>query len=179
MKKILVRVLIGLAILIAIPFVAALFMDKDMNLQREIIINKPKQVVFDYVKQLKNEDNYNTWVMMDPSMKKEYKGTDGTVGFVYSWNSESNDVGEGEQEITKIVDGQRMDFELRFKRPFAGTDHGFLTTEAVGEDKTRVTSNFVGQMAYPMNLMGAWCKDMMGKEMQKSLDNLKNVLEKA
>jgi hypothetical protein len=37
--------------------------------------------------------------MMDPDMKKTYRGTDGTVGFVSEWESNKKDVGTGEQEI--------------------------------------------------------------------------------
>ena len=51
-------------------------------------------------------------------MKIETHGTDGTPGFVSAWNSTSNEVGEGEQEIKKITEGERVDTELRFKRPF-------------------------------------------------------------
>ncbi len=47
-------------------------------------------------------------------MKTEYRGTDGTVGFVSAWDSPVRDAGKGEQEITKIDDGKRIDYELRF-----------------------------------------------------------------
>lgn len=36
--------------------------------------------------------------MLDPNMEKEFKGTDGTVGFIYGWNG-NKEGGEGEQEI--------------------------------------------------------------------------------
>lgn len=169
--------LLGVWIVIAIPMIAAFFMEKEFSLEHEVVIGKPKQEVFDYIKNLKNEDNYNTWLMMDPTMKKEYKGTDGTVGFVYAWDSTNDNVGQGEQEITKLVDGERMDFELRFKRPFESTEHGYMTTEAITDNQTKVKSVFHGHMCYPMNLIGSWCKDMTSTEMQKGLNNLKTVLE--
>ena len=50
-------------------------------------------------------------------MKKNYSGTDGQVGFIYSWDSQNKNVGAGEQEITGIEEGHKIDFELRFKRP--------------------------------------------------------------
>ena len=98
------RILIGIAVLLAIPLVMALFISKNYSVTREITINKPKQEVFNYVKLLKNQDYYNVWVQMDPNMKKEFRGTDGTVGFVYAW--EGNDkAGAGEQEIKGMVEG--------------------------------------------------------------------------
>ena len=70
--------------------------------------------VFDYVKYLKNQDNFSKWASMDPDMQKTYRGTDVTVGFVSAWASDNPDVGVGEQEIKAITAGQRIDFELRF-----------------------------------------------------------------
>ena len=74
-----------IAIIIAIPLVVALFVKKDYVVEREIIINKPKAEVFEYIKFLKNQDNYSKWNMMDPDMKKTYQGTYGTVGFISAW----------------------------------------------------------------------------------------------
>lgn len=61
-------------------------MKKDSLIQRSIIINKPKQEIFNYVKSLMNQENFSKWVMTDPDMKKSFKGTDGTVGFCYAWD---------------------------------------------------------------------------------------------
>ena len=134
--KIFKKFLIGLAILIAIPLIVALFVKSNYDVQREILIDQPNQVVFDYVKYLKNQDHYSKWNQMDPDMKKSYKGTDGTVGFVSRWESNNEDVGTGEQEIKKITEGERIDFELRFIKPFEATEPAFMTTEKVGENQT-------------------------------------------
>src|SRR3970282_2810088 len=131
------KILIALAILIAIPLIVALFVKKDYAVEREISINKPKQEVFDYVKLLKNQDSYSKWATMDPNMKKTYRGTDGTVGFVSAWESKVDSVGVGEQEIKKIVEGERIDFELRFIKPVEATEPAFITTETVSKNQTK------------------------------------------
>src|SRR5688572_26346634 len=97
--KILKTIGIALAVIIAAFLLVAVFVKKDYAVEREITINKPKQQVFDYIKYLKNQDNYSKWNMMDPGMTKSYRGTDGTVGFVAAWDSQKEDVGAGEQEI--------------------------------------------------------------------------------
>jgi hypothetical protein len=178
--KIFKKILIGLAILIAIPFLIAIFTKKDYAVERETTINKSKQEVFDYVKFLKNQDNYSKWAMMDPNMKKEYKGTDATVGFVSAWDSDKDDVGKGEQEIKKITEGERIDYELRFIEPFEATDYAYMSTEAVDSTSTKVKWGFNGRMNYPMNLF-LLCMDMdgmLGKDLETGLSNLKSVLEK-
>ncbi|MGJ1236263.1 MULTISPECIES: hypothetical protein [Sphingobacterium] len=72
--KILKKILIVLAIIIAIPLITAIFVSKDFSAQSEITINKPKQEVFNYVKMLKNQDNFGVWQLSDPQMKKTEQG---------------------------------------------------------------------------------------------------------
>ncbi len=176
--KILKRILIVIAILIAIPLIIALFSRKNYAVEREITINKPRQAVFDYIKYLKNQDNFSVWAKMDPGMKREYHGTDGTVGFVSAWDSQK-DVGKGEQEIKKITDDGRIDYELRFIRPWEGRADSYLSTAALSEGQTTVKWGMSSSMPYPMNIM-LLVMDMdkvLGKDLQTGLTNLKTVLE--
>lgn len=177
--KILKTILIAVGILIAVPLIVAIFVKKDYEVEREITIDKPKEEVFDYVKFLKNQDNYSKWATMDPDMKKTYRGTDGTVGFVSAWESDNKDVGKGEQEIKKITDGERIDFELRFFEPFESTEPAYMTTESVSENQTKVKWGFSGHMDYPMNIMMLFMdfEKMIGDDLDTGLKNLKAVLE--
>src|SRR6478752_388083 len=117
--KILKKIALILLIILAIPLVIALFVKNEYDVERAVTINKPKEEVFNYVKYLKNQDNYSKWVMIDPNMKKDFKGTDGTAGFIYAWDGNSK-AGKGEQEIKNIKEGERVDVEVRFIKPFAG-----------------------------------------------------------
>lgn len=178
--RILKRIIIVILILVAIPLITALFVKKDYAVEKEITINKPKQVVFDYVKMLKNQDNYSVWATRDPNMKKEYTGTDGTPGFIASWESKNKEVGTGEQEIIKITEGERIDFKLRFKVPFEAQDDAYMSTEATGENQTKVKWGFKGAFPYPMNLMNLFVNmnEAVGKDLETGLTNLKTVMEK-
>src|SRR5690348_10023775 len=98
--KIVKKILLGIVAIIVLLLIIAIFLKKEYTVERSITINKPKQQIFDYVKLLKNQDNFSAWAKLDPNMKKEYHGTDGTVGFVSAWDSDKKDVGKGEQEIT-------------------------------------------------------------------------------
>jgi len=178
--NVLKKIVIVLAILFAIPLVVALFVKKDYGVEKEIIIDKPKQEVFDYIRFLKNQDNFSKWATMDPNMKKTYRGTDGTVGFVSAWESDNHDVGAGEQEIIKITEVERIDFELRFMKPFESTESAYMTTESVSENQTKVKWGFSGHMKYPMNLMMLFMnfEKMIGDDLQTGLNKLKTELEK-
>jgi len=177
--KILKTILIAVGILIAVTLIVSLFVKKDYEVEREITIDKPKEEVFDYVKLLKNQDNYSKWATMDPDMKKTYRGTDGTVGFVSAWDSNNKDVGKGEQEIKKITEGERIDFELRFFEPFESSEPAYMTTESVSENQTKVKWGFNGHMDYPMNIMMLFMdfEKMIGDDLETGLKNLKSVLE--
>lgn len=178
--KILKRILMVLAALVAFVLILALVAPKSYSVEREITINQPLDSVFNYVKYLKNQDNFSVWATMDANMKKEYRGTDGVPGFVSAWESESKDVGKGEQEIMKIADGKRIDFEIRFMKPFESTDYAYMTTDAVNDSVTDVKWGFSGKMPYPMNLMLLFMSmdEMVGKDLGTGLENLKSVLEK-
>jgi uncharacterized protein YndB with AHSA1/START domain len=176
--KILKKILFVIAGIIVLALVVALFVNKEYSVKREITINKPSQEVFDYVKFVKNQEHYNKWVMMDPGMKKDYKGADGTVGFVYAWDSKKDDVGKGEEEIKLLEEGKKVNLEVRFIRPFEGLAVTEMTTEAVSPTQTKVSWGMSGQSAYPMNLMNTVIDGMLGADLEESLKTLKGILEK-
>jgi hypothetical protein len=134
--------------------------------------------VFDYVKLLKNQAYYHKWVMMDPNAKMENKGTDGTVGYISAWDSQMKDVGKGEQEITAVSEGQSIDCDVRFIKPFEGKAHTNMTTEAAAENQTKVKWVFSGVSNYPMNIMNLMMDKELGGALQESLVKLKEVVEK-
>lgn len=173
--NIVAKILIVIAIIIAIPLVLALFIDNQYAVERDIVIDKPNDEVFEYITHLRNQENYNKWSMMDPGMKEEFSGTDGTVGFVYAWDSE--EAGKGEQEIMEINEGKRIDLELRFIKPFEGIAHTHMLTEPISENQTKVVWGMEGESKYPMNFMNLFMDNMLGNDLELSLTNLKGVLE--
>ncbi|MFZ4464380.1 MAG: SRPBCC family protein [Bacteroidales bacterium] len=165
--------------LVAVVLITTIFLKSEYHVFRSITINKPKTEVFEYAKYLKNQNEYSVWATTDPNMKKEFRGTDGQPGFVSAWDSEVDDVGKGEQEIIKITDGQRIDYELRFIEPFESKDMAYMTFEAVSDSSTQVKWGFDGKMVYPMNIMLLFMDfdAMLGKDLQEGLSKLKVVLE--
>ena len=174
---IIVCILVGIILLILI---AALFAPTNWSIEADILINKPKQDIFNYIKILRHSENYNKWVMTDPNMKKDFRGTDGTVGFVYCWDSENKSVGKGEQEITKLKDGEIVDYEIRFIKPFQGTSTANISLESVSQNQTKVIWVFGSSNNYMMKVLHVVLnlKKVLTKDLQTSLNNLKTILEK-
>lgn len=176
--KLFKRILVGIFGLIVILLIIALFLKKDYMVERQVVINRPAALVFDYLKHLKNQNNFSKWARLDPNMKTSFRGTDATVGFVSAWEG-NKDVGKGEQEIKAINEGSSMNTEIRFIKPFESTAQATMTTTAMAESKTLVNWAFRGNMPYPMNLMRIFgMEKMIGQDLQVGLDNLKKLLEK-
>jgi len=178
--NVLTTIIVVIASIIVLMLVLALFVRKGYTISRQIIIDKPNQQVFDYIKHLKNQDFFSKWVMTDPNMKKEFKGVDGTVGFVYSWSGNKK-AGEGNQEIMNIVEGKKVDIEVRFVRPFTAVASTPFETEATSSNQTKVTWGMSSKMNYPMNIILLFLnmESLLGKDMDTSLGNLKTILEKS
>lgn len=92
-------------------------------------------------------------MQMDDDMETSFQGEDGTVGFVYAWKSEMQNVGVGEQEITDIIEGKKIETEIRFREPFVSTDQAYMITESTTDGSTTVTFGYNGKMKYPTNLL--------------------------
>ena len=170
-------ILLVLAGIIALLLIIALFMKREHYVKCEIIINAPRQKVFDYIKLLKNQDQFNKHAKADPGRKEEYKGTDGTVGFIIAWNGNKN-VGEGQKEIKNIIEGKRIETELRFVRPMSAIASIIMETESLPDNQTKVTWSNAGTLKYPINIMIPMMEKMLPKDMDISLSTLKNILEK-
>jgi hypothetical protein len=179
MKKFLKISGIVLLSLIVLVLMTALFVKKEYSVEREISINQPQQVVFDYVKFLKNQNNFSVWAKIDPNMKVSFRGTDGTVGFVSAWDSEVKEAGKGEQEIVKISGNERIDYIIRFYEPMESTDNAYFQFTTVSENVTSVKWVFYGKFPYPVNLMLIFMDmdAMLGKDLEGGLKNLKSLLE--
>lgn len=174
--KILKKILIVILIIIALPFIIALFVKNDYTIEKTVTVNRPEAEVFDYIRHLKNQDEFSVWAMEDPDMKQTFRGNDGTVGFVSAWESEK--VGVGEQEITNISEDERVDVALRFKEPFEGEATAYLATDAIDANTTKVTWAMKGSSSYPMNFMNLFNESMLGNALQTGLENMKANLEK-
>ena len=178
--KILKYIFIIIGVLIAALLIAGLLLPKEYKLTRDVTINRNNTAVYNYVKYLKNQSNYNVWAQMDPNQITSYTGEDGQVGFTSAWKSEIDSVGAGAQTIVAMNEGTSIDYEIIFTEPFESTMQTAMLFAPVDSSSTKVTWNFRGDMDYPFNVM-LLVYDMeksLGKDMQQGLNRLKELLEK-
>src|SRR6185503_13769318 len=141
--NIVITILLIIAGIIALVLIIALLMKKTHYVKREIIINAPVQKVFDYVKLLRNQDEFNKNAMAGGDRKKEFKGTDGTAGYIYSWSGDKS-AGVGEKEIKNIIEGKSVEMEIRFVKPMAATASIIMETESLSDNQTKVSWSNAG-----------------------------------
>lgn len=177
--NILITILIVVAGIIALLLITALFVKKTYTIEREVLIHRRRPDVFQYLQFLKNQRSYNKWMMTDPNLQITTKGEDGTVGFIQAWDSDNKQAGKGEQEITAIDQGVGISVTVRFIKPFEGLAFTQLSTEVIADHKTNAKWTFRSSMKYPMNiLLLAGMEKMLGKDLETSLQLLKEQLEK-
>jgi uncharacterized protein YndB with AHSA1/START domain len=170
-------ILYALLLMVAVFLLTALFIKNEYHIERIIIIDQPVERVFDYISYLNHQHNYNKWWMVDPNVKNEIKGDDGHKGCIISWDSSNKQLGKGEQEIKSLEVNHRIDFEIRFIKPFTNIAQVYMITEPITDDITRFKWGFVGKNKFPLTLMNPFMDKLLGKDLEISSAKLKEILE--
>lgn len=169
--KIVKRILVIVLVIIAIPLLAALFISSDYKSESVIIIDRPIAEVYNYVKYVKNQNNFGVWQLSNPQMTTHEEGKDGTVGYTYTWHG--NKTGKGSQTITDLLENKRVETVLDF---YMGEPaKSYFELEAVEKNQTKLTWGMSGRSPYPLNLISMFYD--MSKDFDTGLYNLKNILE--
>lgn len=168
-------VLLGLVLILIFLIAIA---PKTYHVNRSVIIDRPVEDVFQYVKFLKNHDEWSPWKKKDPNMTQTYTGTDGEPGFVAHWVG-NKEVGEGEQELKTLIDNERIESQLRFLKPWKSESDAYINLEQDNKASTKVTWGFSGVNKIPFNVFFLFFNmdKTVGKDFQEGLDRLKQILE--
>ncbi len=164
--------------LVLLVIVLALIAPKSYAVSRTITINKPVSEVYNYLKYLKNHDDWSPWQERDPEMNKNFTGTDGEVGFISAWESDHKQVGSGEQEIMGLDENKEIRTHLRFLKPFKSESDAFIRV-ADASGGTEVTWGFSGNNKFPMSIFMLFMnmEKAVGPDFEQGLAKLKKVLE--
>lgn len=175
-----VKIIVVVVAMISLALVVAMFTKKKYTLIREITIRQSPQEVFDYLKLLKHQKSYSKWLSLDPDTRIGIKGQpDGTPGAILTFESKDSKAGKGEWEITGLLEGKKVDFELRFLAPYQFTANGYFAMQPVAADQTKLVWVYNSGMNWPKNFM-LLLLDMdkiIGKDIEESLSRVKQNLE--
>jgi len=165
--------------IVAVVLITALFVSKDMNYEKSIVINSRIEKVWNNVSSLGAMDKWSPWRDKDPNMKQILTGTDGTVGATQAWESKVKNVGAGSQTIINLVEPTLLETKLNFLKPFKSTADAYVKLSDQGGN-TKATWGFKSKMPYPINLMKLFMnfEKQMDKEFGAGLGRLKDISEK-
>lgn len=171
-----IRGLAALVILIGVLFAVGFVLPRDVAVTRSTVIDAPADAVWPHVNSLQAMGAWSPWLSRDPDMKVSFEGTEATVGSKMSWSSDVPEVGAGSQEITEIVEAEKIATALDFGD--MGTAQAEIVLASEG-DGTRVDWNFQTDMGG--NPIGRWMGLMMdtwvGGDYETGLGNLKTLVE--
>lgn len=170
-------VLLGLAALIVLILMAAMFRNPDLHVSRTVTMNCTPERAFEQVNNLRNMIAWNPFLKLDPEAKVSYEVSESGVGAICTWDGNSN-VGAGKQTIIAIEPARSVQMSLEFYRPFPGTNAVEFQFAPRGS-QTDVTWNMKGKLAFMPRLVGLFCsmEKMCGDNFVKGLNDLKRKVE--
>ncbi|KMQ67855.1 hypothetical protein ACM39_10965 [Chryseobacterium sp. FH2] len=171
--------ILGVIILLIIAYVviAMLVFGKDYHYEKSMVINAPKEKVWQQISSMKAFNQWNPWMKLDKTMKITYTGNSGEVGDKYCWDSKNNDAGAGCQEIKELILNEKQKTEMIFIKPFEGQATSEIVLSPEG-NSTKVTWTMDTEQDAMMKIMRPMMDFQMGKSYEEGLNNLKTLVEK-
>ncbi len=165
----------GIIILI---LVVALIAPRDYDVERTIVIQAPKALVFSHVKYWKNWKDWSPWAEQDSTMQRFIEGVDGEPGSVYRWSGDPDITGEGEMTNTGVKEMEEISYQLHFIEPWESTSQGYVRVSDA-ESGTQVAWGMYGTMPFPWNIFMLFMSmdEMISKDFDRGLTLLKDLVE--
>lgn len=140
---------------------------------RSAVIETSPEKVYATVSDFESWKDWSKWHQMDPDMKITYGEKKSGEGASYSWDGE--EAGSGTQTITAALPNKRLETHVSFKDQ--GESDGYWEFESTDEGHTEVTWGFTGEMPFFLRIMNLRMDEMVGKDFEEGLANLKDLLE--
>jgi uncharacterized protein YndB with AHSA1/START domain len=165
-----------IAIVAAVLLLAARRPDA-FRVERRSGIAAAPEAIFALITDFHEWPKWSPWESLDPAMTRSLSGASSGKGAVYEWQGNKR-VGQGRMEIIKIVPARQIDIDLQFMAPWQAHNQAQFTLSPVGSG-TQVTWAMTGVSPFMFKLMGLFMNmdQMIGKDFEKGLANLKRVAE--
>jgi len=172
--------IIAFVVLVLFVAVAALGLlaPKQFAVERSIVIEAPREVVFEHVKYWRNWSAWSPWTERDSTMSVSVEGTDGEIGSKYVWSGDPKVTGQGEMTNTGVSENQMIDFHIQFIEPWPSHSDGSIRLAGT-EQGTVVKWEFHGENPFPWNIIMLFMSmdKMVGPDYERGLSLLKAIVE--
>lgn len=177
--KTLKKTLFFLLTLVMMALVFLLFAKKNYTFDKKISINTETSEVFNYLKFLKNQTDFNHWYLENGDFKNKFSGEDGTIASTFRWESENRYLRSGTQTIKKMVYPELIQMDIAIDKPYNITaTQSFQLIQENG--KTSLTFKIDIRFPFPYNIV--ILSDDFEKNLNKSIEitlrNIRKAVEK-
>ena len=151
---------------------------KEFDISRTVVINRPRDEVYNFVRQLKKQHLWMPWFRENFEGSLKYKGDDGKLDALLYWKGHRKFY-EGTQKIVKLNQGKIVETRFLIVRPFTIILLEYKGLKSIDEAKTKMVWGVRGSLKFPFSVIALLhpVDKAYGKELEKGLKNLKVVLE--
>jgi hypothetical protein len=103
------RLVLGTASLAGIFAAVALGLPSHVTVSRSVVINAPETVIFPYLNNLHQFEDWSPWKARDPQLAVSYGGPESGQGARVTWSSKKPSIGTGSMEISEAQPSRRID----------------------------------------------------------------------
>lgn len=148
------------------------------TVERSATVRAPAGRVFEQIVDFHRWPAWSPWEDIDPAMSRDYSGAESGVGAAYSWSG-NRKAGAGRMEIVRAVDGERVDIDLRFVKPFKARNDTSFVLSPQADGSTLVRWTMTGRKTAATKVMGLFTSmdKMIGPDFEKGLARLKQAAE--
>jgi hypothetical protein len=170
----LIKILLGLAVVIVLLLLVAAFKSPDFRVERSALLNVPAPALFDYVNNHRKFNEWNPWAKMDPGVLNTYSGPEAGVGAVAEWVGKKT--GQGRATITESRPPEFIRQRMDWLKPMEGVSTVEFTFQPAGE-QTKVTWAMYGQSNFMGRLMSLFMnmEKMCGPQFEQGLADLGKI----
>jgi len=178
MFEVIATIAVVIAIAIAVVLILAISKPDIFRIQRVATIKAPAESIFALINDFHRWGSWSPWESKDPAMKRTFSGAESGKGAVYAWDGNKN-VGSGRMEILDTSAPSKIVIKLDFFTPFEGHNTAEFTMLPQG-DATNITWVMYGPASLMSKVMQVFINldNMIGKDFETGLANLKRVTEK-
>lgn len=173
-------VIIVLAVIVIAVLAAAAIKPKAFHIERSITTTASASDVYAVISDLKRFPEWSPWHNLDPDMQYEISEPSHGVDAYQAWSG-NNQVGEGRMAITEATENNHVRLQLEFIRPWQATN---MVEWRIDDDngQRRITWSMDGaNETIVMRLFAMFMNmdKMVGKDFEKGLQNLKEIVERS
>ncbi|MCG2612101.1 GyrI-like domain-containing protein [Flavobacterium sp. SM15] len=147
----------------------------EFDIQRSKVINLPQNVLYNYVDEYKNWQDWGPWAEEDKSIQYTYSEKTKGLGAAYSWKGKD---GNGKMKTVKIIENDSLFQKIYFEDNEPNDIIWGFQKVANG---TKVSWRMKGKMNFMMKFFSFFkggTENMLAPMFEKGLENIDNLLVK-